>query len=150
MGYQVARDKCVSEDTRIVYVTTGVLLQQLIGTKNMNQYTHIVIDEVKKIQTNQCFVYIYFFPFFSFPIISSIPFFLIPQISSLPFSSFTFLISLSSLFAFLFFHFSLPLFLPFPFSHYSLYVIYRYMKEIKTQISVFLLSVSYFDPTQDM
>lgn len=75
MGYQVARDKCVSEDTRIVYVTTGVLLQQLIGTKNMNQYTHIVIDEVKKFkQTNVLYIYTFFLSFL-FPIISSIPFF---------------------------------------------------------------------------
>ena len=46
VGYQVARDRCVSEDTRLSYVTTGVLLQKLIAVKNMNQYTHVIIDEV--------------------------------------------------------------------------------------------------------
>ena len=31
-GYQIGLDRsCVSEDTRITYVTTGVLLQKLIG-----------------------------------------------------------------------------------------------------------------------
>lgn len=39
-------DKQVSEDTRLAYVTTGVLLNKLIGTKNMLQYTHIILDEV--------------------------------------------------------------------------------------------------------
>eukprot|EP00731_Ephydatia_muelleri_P027282 Em0019g155a len=46
VGYQIAMDKNVSEDTRLTYVTTGVLLQKLIGMKNMNQYTHVVLDEV--------------------------------------------------------------------------------------------------------
>lgn len=46
VGYQVGRDKCVSEDTRLSYVTTGVLLQRLIQSKNMNQYTHVFLDEV--------------------------------------------------------------------------------------------------------
>ena len=48
VGYQVGRDKCVSEDTRLSYVTTGVLLQRLIQSKNMNQYTHVFLDEVRK------------------------------------------------------------------------------------------------------
>lgn len=46
VGYQVGRDKCLSEDTRLSYVTTGVLLQRLIQSKNMNQYTHVFLDEV--------------------------------------------------------------------------------------------------------
>lgn len=46
VGYQVGRDKCLSEDTRLSYVTTGVLLQRLIQAKNMNQYTHVFLDEV--------------------------------------------------------------------------------------------------------
>ncbi|XP_048586381.1 ATP-dependent RNA helicase TDRD9 isoform X1 [Nematostella vectensis] len=46
IGYQIGRDKCVSEDTRLAYVTTGVLLQKLISAKNMNQFTHVIIDEV--------------------------------------------------------------------------------------------------------
>ena len=47
VGYQVGRDKKVTEDTRITYVTTGVLRQKLIMNKNMNEYTHIILDEVR-------------------------------------------------------------------------------------------------------
>ena len=46
MGYQVARDKSISGDTRISYVTTGVLLQKLISAKSLNEYTHVILDEV--------------------------------------------------------------------------------------------------------
>ena len=46
VGYQVARDREVSEDTRITYLTTGVLLQKLIKNKHLNDYTHIILDEV--------------------------------------------------------------------------------------------------------
>ncbi|XP_021341941.1 putative ATP-dependent RNA helicase TDRD9 [Mizuhopecten yessoensis] len=45
-GYQVGMDKQTSEDTRLTYVTTGVLLQKLINTKNMLQFTHVILDEV--------------------------------------------------------------------------------------------------------
>lgn len=51
VGYQIAMDKVLSEDTRLTYVTTGVLLQKLIGMKNMNQYTHVVLDEVSGVVT---------------------------------------------------------------------------------------------------
>ncbi|XP_035669550.1 ATP-dependent RNA helicase TDRD9-like [Branchiostoma floridae] len=46
VGYQVGMDKQQSEDTRLSFVTTGVLLQKLINTKNMNQFTHVILDEV--------------------------------------------------------------------------------------------------------
>ena len=48
VGYQIGRDKCVSEDTRLSYVTTEVLLKKLIHSKNMNQFTHVILDEVCK------------------------------------------------------------------------------------------------------
>ena len=51
VGYQIAMDKFVSEDTRLNFVTTGVLLQKLVGMKNMNQYTHIILDEVSSAYT---------------------------------------------------------------------------------------------------
>lgn len=35
-----------SEDTRLLYCTTGVLLQQLIKNKTLAPYTHIILDEV--------------------------------------------------------------------------------------------------------
>lgn len=49
-GYQIGLDRQnVSEDTRITYCTTGVLLQKLIGPQaeeNFAKYTHIILDEV--------------------------------------------------------------------------------------------------------
>ncbi|XP_062595523.1 ATP-dependent RNA helicase TDRD9-like [Saccostrea cucullata] len=45
-GYQVGMDKQASDDTRILYVTTGVLLRKLVSKKNMLEYTHVVLDEV--------------------------------------------------------------------------------------------------------
>jgi ATP-dependent RNA helicase TDRD9 len=49
-GYQIGRDReHVSEDTRITYCTTGVLLEKLIGPQaqeNFSKYTHIILDEV--------------------------------------------------------------------------------------------------------
>ena len=48
VGYQIGRDKCISEDTRLSYVTTDVLLNKLIQEKNMNQFTHVILDEVRK------------------------------------------------------------------------------------------------------
>ncbi|XP_076315102.1 putative ATP-dependent RNA helicase spindle-E [Tachypleus tridentatus] len=44
-GYQVSMDSQTSDDTRLCYVTTGVLLQKLIHSRNMNMYTHVIIDE---------------------------------------------------------------------------------------------------------
>lgn len=46
VGYQVGRERKVTEDTRITYMTTGVLLQKLIKNKNLNEYTHVILDEV--------------------------------------------------------------------------------------------------------
>ena len=47
VGYQIYNDKMTSDDTRLTFVTTGVLLEKLIGMKNMNEYTHIILDEVR-------------------------------------------------------------------------------------------------------
>ncbi|XP_022106993.1 putative ATP-dependent RNA helicase TDRD9 [Acanthaster planci] len=46
VGYQVGMDRCVSDDTRLTFVTTGVLLQRLVNSRTMNKYTHIILDEV--------------------------------------------------------------------------------------------------------
>lgn len=54
VGYQIAMDKLISEDTRLSFVTTGVLLHKLVSMKNMNQYTHIILDEV-----SYCCLYIH-------------------------------------------------------------------------------------------
>ena len=39
-------DREMSEDTRLLYCTTGVLLQKLINDKNMHRFTHVILDEV--------------------------------------------------------------------------------------------------------
>ncbi|XP_075723023.1 tudor domain containing 9 protein spindle E isoform X2 [Rhipicephalus microplus] len=46
VGYQVGMDNQTSCDTRLSFVTTGVLLEKLIFKKDMNDYTHVIIDEV--------------------------------------------------------------------------------------------------------
>lgn len=46
VGYQVGLNKEVKPETRLLYVTTGVLLQRLIKSKHMNEFTHIILDEV--------------------------------------------------------------------------------------------------------
>lgn len=35
-----------SPDTRLLYVTTGILLNELAGDGRIQRYTHIIIDEV--------------------------------------------------------------------------------------------------------
>eukprot|EP00117_Sycon_ciliatum_P042977 scpid7995/ scgid0951/ Putative ATP-dependent RNA helicase TDRD9; Tudor domain-containing protein 9 len=46
VGYQIAMNRMLSEDTRLTFCTTGVLLEKLIQNKNMTQYTHVILDEV--------------------------------------------------------------------------------------------------------
>nr|XP_026694368.1 ATP-dependent RNA helicase TDRD9-like [Ciona intestinalis]XP_026694369.1 ATP-dependent RNA helicase TDRD9-like [Ciona intestinalis] len=46
VGYQVGLDKMTSPDTRITYVTTGVFLRRIIMSKSLNEFTHIILDEV--------------------------------------------------------------------------------------------------------
>lgn len=46
VGCQIGLDRRVSEDTRLTYCTTGVLLQKLVQSKHMGMYTHIILDEI--------------------------------------------------------------------------------------------------------
>jgi ATP-dependent RNA helicase TDRD9 len=46
IGYQTSLNKQRCELTRILYCTTGVLLQKLILTKTLQDFTHIILDEV--------------------------------------------------------------------------------------------------------
>nr|XP_040055966.1 ATP-dependent RNA helicase TDRD9 isoform X2 [Gasterosteus aculeatus aculeatus] len=46
VGYQVGLEKTATEHTRLIYVTTGVLLQKLVLAKCLTEYSHIFIDEV--------------------------------------------------------------------------------------------------------
>ncbi|KAH9490788.1 ATP-dependent RNA helicase tdrd9 [Bulinus truncatus] len=45
-GYQIGLDRKSTEDTRILYCTTGVLKEKLILKKNMHDFTHVILDEV--------------------------------------------------------------------------------------------------------
>ncbi|MEN2496405.1 MAG: ATP-dependent RNA helicase tdrd9 [Marteilia pararefringens] len=56
VGYKVANDKMSSPETAITFVTTGVLLQQLVAEKNLESYSHIIIDEVHERDQNIDFI----------------------------------------------------------------------------------------------
>ncbi|CAG9856543.1 unnamed protein product [Phyllotreta striolata] len=45
-GYQVGLEKRISPDMILTYMTTGVLLQKLIKSKSLQQFTHIIVDEI--------------------------------------------------------------------------------------------------------
>lgn len=46
VGYQVGLEKMATEHTRLIYMTTGVLLQKLVGAKTLTEFSHIFVDEV--------------------------------------------------------------------------------------------------------
>ncbi|XP_048486162.1 probable ATP-dependent RNA helicase spindle-E [Plutella xylostella] len=46
VGFQVGLENRTTTDTCINYVTTGILLQKLVASKTLNEYTHIILDEV--------------------------------------------------------------------------------------------------------
>uniref|UniRef100_A0A1B0DPY2 Uncharacterized protein n=1 Tax=Phlebotomus papatasi TaxID=29031 RepID=A0A1B0DPY2_PHLPP len=46
VGFQIGRKKEVTEDTRITFCTTGVLLEKLVKSQSLSEYTHIILDEV--------------------------------------------------------------------------------------------------------
>ncbi|XP_015229695.1 PREDICTED: putative ATP-dependent RNA helicase TDRD9 [Cyprinodon variegatus] len=46
VGYQIGLEKMTTEHTRLIYMTTGVLLQKLVQAKSLTGYSHIFVDEV--------------------------------------------------------------------------------------------------------
>ncbi|XP_008823752.1 ATP-dependent RNA helicase TDRD9 isoform X2 [Nannospalax galili] len=46
VGYQVGLEKMATEDTRLIYMTTGVLLQKIVNAKSLREFTHVFVDEV--------------------------------------------------------------------------------------------------------
>ncbi|XP_045143979.1 ATP-dependent RNA helicase TDRD9 [Echinops telfairi] len=46
VGYQVGLEKIATEDTKLTYMTTGVLLQKIVSAKSLMEFTHVFIDEV--------------------------------------------------------------------------------------------------------
>uniref|UniRef100_A0A182JZG9 Probable ATP-dependent RNA helicase spindle-E n=1 Tax=Anopheles christyi TaxID=43041 RepID=A0A182JZG9_9DIPT len=58
VGFKVGLKEMISEDTRLMYVTTGVLLNKLISTKSISSYTHIILDEVHEREVDMDFLLI--------------------------------------------------------------------------------------------
>ncbi|XP_032919521.1 ATP-dependent RNA helicase TDRD9 isoform X2 [Catharus ustulatus] len=46
VGYQLSLENVSTKETRLLYMTTGVLIQKIISAKSLTQFTHIFIDEV--------------------------------------------------------------------------------------------------------
>ena len=47
VGYQVRHDSVPPRSsTSIMYCTTGVLVQRLQSDKMLNQFTHVIVDEI--------------------------------------------------------------------------------------------------------
>lgn len=46
VGYHIGLERVSSPDTMIFFCTSGVLLQKLINEKSLENFTHIIIDEV--------------------------------------------------------------------------------------------------------
>ncbi|XP_048805452.1 ATP-dependent RNA helicase TDRD9 isoform X2 [Lagopus muta] len=46
VGYQVGLENISTAETRLLYMTTGVLLQKVVTAKSLTEFTHIFIDEV--------------------------------------------------------------------------------------------------------
>jgi ATP-dependent RNA helicase TDRD9 len=49
VGFQVSLHRAlnmVGEKTKVLYCTTGVILQKLLRTKTMKMYSHIILDEI--------------------------------------------------------------------------------------------------------
>uniref|UniRef100_A0A8B9C312 ATP-dependent RNA helicase TDRD9 n=1 Tax=Anser brachyrhynchus TaxID=132585 RepID=A0A8B9C312_9AVES len=46
VGYQVGLEKVATKETRLLYMTAGILLQKAVYAKSLTEFTHIFIDEV--------------------------------------------------------------------------------------------------------
>lgn len=60
VGYQIGFDekKHLSNDTRILFCTTGILLSKLIRSKDFCDYTHIILDEVHERNKDMDFLFV--------------------------------------------------------------------------------------------
>lgn len=46
--FQVGLERMATEHTRLIYMTTGVLLQKVVSAKCLAEFSHIFVDEVHK------------------------------------------------------------------------------------------------------
>ncbi|XP_058117846.1 probable ATP-dependent RNA helicase spindle-E [Anopheles ziemanni] len=58
VGFKVGLKEKLSPDTRLTYVTTGVLLQWLIKDQSMKRFTHVILDEVHEREVDMDFLLI--------------------------------------------------------------------------------------------
>ncbi|KAL6758523.1 hypothetical protein V8C86DRAFT_1468342 [Haematococcus lacustris] len=58
VGYKVRLDSCVSRRTRLTYMTSGLLLRRLLIDPDLEDTTHVFIDEVHERHTNTDFTLI--------------------------------------------------------------------------------------------
>lgn len=57
VGYKVGLDKTnCSPDTRLLYCTTGMFKKMLINKKSLNDWTHVILDEVHERELDMDFV----------------------------------------------------------------------------------------------
>jgi len=55
VGYQVGLNPVFSNETAILFVTTGIFLQRLIHEQTLNEFTHVILDEVHERDLNNDF-----------------------------------------------------------------------------------------------
>lgn len=59
VGYQIGLDKKFDTEkyqTKLLYCTTGVLLEKIVTRKEINQFTYIILDEIHERDTNTDFL----------------------------------------------------------------------------------------------
>lgn len=49
-------EKIATEDTKLIYMTTGVLLQKIVSAKSLVEFTHVFIDEVSALLLCSVFI----------------------------------------------------------------------------------------------
>lgn len=47
VGYQIRLERRASEHTKLLFVTTGILLRRLQADPQLEGVTHVILDEVK-------------------------------------------------------------------------------------------------------
>ena len=58
VGYNVRLESCTSSATRLLFITTGVLLRRLVGDPTLSDVTHVILDEVHERDVNTDFLLI--------------------------------------------------------------------------------------------
>jgi HrpA-like RNA helicase len=46
VGYQVRLESAMSQDTQLLFMTPGILLRKMHSSNQLNEFTHIIIDEI--------------------------------------------------------------------------------------------------------